>query len=106
MLSHEARELVLWVENTERFWRQMMAIFHLLAKKRDKEIYDPRKAPKAFVGLLEAAAKDYIREFGSPRDQWFKLFTPIDRREAAQELVETFDGWYAVDYQTEKKKKE
>ena len=62
----------------------MMYVFRALAKKRDKGIYDPTKAPKAFVGVLEAAAKDYIREFGSRSDRWHTLFTPIDRHEAAK----------------------
>ena len=102
MISAEARELVLWVENTERLYNQMMYVFRSLARKRDKGTYDPKKAPKAFRALLEAAAKHYMRENGARGEKWFVIFPVIVRREAAQELVETFDGWYGVDYQAEK----
>jgi hypothetical protein len=104
MISSEARELVLWVENTERLYNQMMYVFRLLARKRDKGIYDAKKAPLAFRALLEAAAKHYMRENGARGEKWFVTFPVIVRREAAQELVETYESWYGVDYQAEKNK--
>lgn len=102
-LSYEARELVLYIENVERLHRIVMAIFRGLAKKRDAGVYDASKAPVAFLPLLELGAKAYIRENGFPEDKWFQTFSPIARREAAAEFVETFDGWYGVDYQRERK---
>ncbi len=102
-LSYEARELVLYTENTERLHGILMAIFRGLAKKRDAGVYDERKAPAAFLPLLELCAQAYIRENGSPEDKWFQTFSPIARREAAAEFVETFDGWYGVDYRRERK---
>jgi hypothetical protein len=77
-------------------------VFRSLARKRDKGTYDSKKAPKAFRALLEAAAKHYLRENGARGEKWFVTFPVIVRREAARELVETFDGWYGVDYQAEK----
>ncbi len=73
-LSYEARELVLYTENTERLHRILMAIFRGLAKKRDAGVYDERKAPAAFLPLLELSAQAYIRENGSTEDKWFQTF--------------------------------
>ena len=102
-MSTESTELNLFISNDEPAYRHKMAVFRALAKKKDRGVYDKRLAPKAFVPLTTVAAKRYIREFGSAGDKWNHVFSPIDRRQAAVELTEEFEAWYAVDYQVMKK---
>jgi hypothetical protein len=99
-MSPEASELTLYADNEEPLYRQKMAVFHALAKKKDRGNYDPKLAPKAFASLLSAAAKKYVREFGSPSDNWARMFSPEARGEAAVEYAEEFISWYQLDYQS------
>ena len=98
-MSPEASELCLYADNDEPLYRQKMYIFRALAKKKDRGQYDPKLAPKAFAGLVDLAAKKYVKEFASPRDSWNRIFPPESRREAAVNYAEEFIGWYEVDYQ-------
>ena len=98
-MSPEATELTLYLDNEEPLYRQKLIIFRALAKKKDRGKYNSALAPKAFVQLMIAAAKKYVREFGAPGDRWNVIFSPIDRRQAASHYAEEFVEWYAVDYQ-------
>jgi hypothetical protein len=102
-MSVEATELVLFIDNTESLYRQKEFVFQALARKKDRGNYKRALAPKAFATLTNIAAKKYIREHGSPSDKWNLIFSPIDRRRAALLLVEHFENWYAVDYQSLKR---
>ncbi len=98
MSSAETRELVLYVDNTEAYYKQKLYIFKALAKKKDKDRYIHEKAPKAFSSLLATAAKSYVREHGSMGDKWNSVFSVICRKHAADALAEQFLGWYRQDY--------
>jgi len=104
-MSPEADELTLYLDNEEPLYRQKMYIFRALAKKKDRGKYNPALAPKAFAALMAAAAKKYVREFGSPGDRWNVIFSPIDRRQAASHYAEEFLDWYAIEYEGPKKKR-
>ena len=104
-MSPEADELTLYLDNEEPLYRQKMYIFRALAKKKDRGKYNPALAPKAFAALMTAAAKKYVREFGSPGDRWNIIFSPIDRRQAASHYAEEFLDWYAIEYEGPKKKR-
>jgi len=97
-MSPESSELVLFTDNTEPLYRQKIAIFRALARKKDRGVYESRLAPKAFGALLNAAAKRYVKEFGSPGDRWNALFSPMQRHIAAEHLAEEFLDWYRTDY--------
>ena len=97
-MSTESSELVLFTDNTEPLYRQKIAIFRALAKKRDRGTYDSRLAPQAFAALLNNAAKKYVQEFGSPSDRWNSMFSPMDRRLAAVHFADEFLDWYRTDY--------
>jgi len=96
----EASELILYVDNEEWLYRRKIAIFHALAKKKERGIYSSLLAPKAFAALLDTAAKQYTREFGSITDRWNQLFSTTHRREAAEHFAHEFKDWYEVDYPT------
>jgi hypothetical protein len=103
-MSPEAHELALYLDNDEPLYRQKMYVFRALAKKKDRGVYDPKLAPLAFVALLNAAAKKYIKEFGGPGDRWNLMFSPMARRHAALHFAQEFVGWYDVDYESPKKR--
>ena len=75
-LSIDAKELVLWAENTQSLYAQKMSIVKNLAKKIVKGTYNTEKASKLWRYWTDEAAKDYNREFGF-------IFMPEIRREAA-----------------------
>ena len=102
-MSPETSELLLFVDNDEPLYRQKMLIFHALAKKKDRGVYNPKLAPKAFAALLAAGANKYVREFGSPGDRWNALFSTAHRQHAAEACAAEFAEWYAVDYESLKK---
>jgi len=102
-MSPETSELLLFVDNDEPLYRQKMLIFRALARKKDRGVYNPKLAPKAFTALLSTAAKKYTREFGSPGDRWNALFPTEARRSAAVECAVEFTEWYELDYESLKK---
>lgn len=85
-----ARELVLYATNTGSLWgpgnTQGAAIRKNLELKAKKGTLDPSKAPKLFEYFMESAAKEYVREMGSPGDRWSDIFNKSTRRLAAEEL--------------------
>lgn len=99
-MSHEAHELALYMENDEPLYLQSRRVFLLLAKKRDRGVYDPRRAQAAFRYVIEAAAKKYIHEYADPKvDKWHQTFNAVARREVAEHFVyDIFDPWYKIDY--------
>jgi len=102
-MSPETSELLLFVDNDEPLYRQKMLIFRALAKKKDRGVYNPKLAPKAFAGLLTTAAKKYLHEFGGPGDRWSAMFPTTARQHAAEACAGEFIEWYEVDYESLKK---
>jgi hypothetical protein len=93
-LSTEARELVLWADNTASIYSHKMAIVKNVALKIKKGIYDPTRAPKLWRYWTDAASSDYKREFGF-------AFKPAVRQEAAEyfatvELEAIQNGEYQI----------
>lgn len=98
-MSPETSELLLFVNNDEPLYLQRLVIFRALARKKDRGVYNPKLAPKAFAALLTTAARRYLREFGSPGDRWNVIFPAVARQHAAEACAEEFVDWYEVDYQ-------
>ena len=85
--QHAARELTLWLENTDYLIHsQFMPCIRYLQKKQEKGIYDPEKAVKRWMIALEQAAKDYNRIHGTWGTRWYDLFSVATREHAAREL--------------------
>jgi hypothetical protein len=88
-LSHEARELVLHIENTEPLYRQERYMYEALNKKERKGKFDREKAVKMFEYLATRAAKDYAKDNLSP-GEWNRVFTTASRREAARFMRDAY----------------
>jgi hypothetical protein len=65
MISVEARELMLYVDNVHGLARQRDAVYANLARHVRRGDYSTAKAPAAFMYLMESAAKAYAEEFGT-----------------------------------------
>ncbi len=83
MESHEARELQLYIDNTEAYYKETF-------------IFD--KAAKGFQGLILTAAKSYVREHGSMGDKWSNVFGVIARKHVADQFSKEFLDWYREDW--------
>ena len=85
------RELVLYADNDEQLYSQSTApIQKNLSKKFTKGTYDHELAAKLWKYHADRAAKKYGKEHGN--DDGFAMFSPADRRAAAQEFA---DNWLA-----------
>lgn len=62
---HAADELELWIDNDEPLYRQYQAIEANLLRKMARNIYQPMLARKAWRNLVDAAWRDYRKEFGN-----------------------------------------
>lgn len=82
-------ELDLYINNNEDLYRrQFMPIIHNLQKKMNKNIYDHEKAKKLWQYLVDAAAKEYTKEFGQPGEDVKTFFPKPTREKVAQVLAD------------------
>lgn len=91
-MSAGARELALFIKNDGPLYRQQwQPIIKNLATKKAKGAYDHANAVKTFMYLMESGAKKYVKEHGG---EWFKVFPPRDREQAARYFVDAFEAEY------------
>ena len=83
-LSHESRELELYIENTEAFYATLE---RLTAGHWNKGSFDIEKGIKGAMHTVNRAAKQYKIEFGSITDSWSTMFSASDRKATAESLV-------------------
>lgn len=82
-----SRELLLYANNDgELYDRLKLPIIRNLLKKMKKGTYNPSLAPKAWLPLLEQAAKRYSKDYSDGSD-WSRIFSAATRRHAAQEMA-------------------
>lgn len=90
--THAAKELELFVENDADLYRQQYTpINKNLITKMARGVYKHDLAVKLFGYLMESGAKKYVREFGSPGDKWFEMFSPATRKAAAEVFAKHFE---------------
>lgn len=91
--EYEADELQLHIDNTRRLYDQKRAIEMLLLRKVKAGKYSHTLAPKAFLYVAEAGAKDYRREYGAddPRS-----FNPATRLMVAKAFVREFEAEHDI----------
>lgn len=91
-MSDEARELKLYIDNDGQLYRSQTTSIHKnLMTKRARGQYDKTKAVKLWMYLVDAGAKKYAKEHGSPGTPWNKMFSKADRLQTAQELASDFE---------------
>lgn len=78
-MSHEARELALWIENTAEFYHGMVEpTIRSLARHRRRGGYESAKAVKQWRRVADRAAHDYAKAYDRERN-WNRMFSVADR---------------------------
>jgi hypothetical protein len=89
---HAVIELELYINNDGNLYRQQTtSLLKNLIAKRARGEYKHDLAVKAFGYLVEAGAKKYAQESGSPSQPWYKMFDVETRKEVAEELTKAFE---------------
>jgi len=95
--SHAATELELYIDNDADLYRQQTTpILKNLATKKARGEYKHDLAVKAFGYLVEAGAKKYVKEFGTPDFPWHKMFDVPTRRAVAESFAKSFETEFAL----------
>lgn len=99
--SDEARELYLYITNDYTTWQSVEAYYRLLERKRDKGVYNTKRAVDGMSYAVETGAKRYAKEFGTKGQPWHKLFVPAVRNEVCEILVGDAESeWEAGNFWT------
>jgi len=100
--SDAVNELDTYIMNNEDLYRRrFMPIISNIKRKLKKNEYDHEKAQKLWMYLVDDAAKEYVKEFGSTQDDVATMFPKETRQQVAQvisdrELENIKQGEYDV----------
>ena len=100
--SDATNELDTFIMNNEELYRQrFMPIISNIKRKLKKNVYDHEKAQKLWMYLIDDAAKEYVKEFGSTQDDVATMFPKETRQQVAKiisdrELENIKQGEYDV----------
>ena len=84
---HAVNELRLFIENDRDLYKQQfMPIIENIKRKLSRGIYDPGKAPKLWLYLVDNGAKKYHKLFNSG-GKWHHVFPIEVRRKIADEMA-------------------
>jgi hypothetical protein len=87
-----ARELDNYISSDGQLYRQQYKPIQTnLITKMARGVYNHAGAVKLFGHLMETGAKKYIREHGSPGDQWHVMFSPATRKSVAESFAKHFE---------------
>jgi len=87
--SDAVNELDSYIMNTEDLYRRrFMPIIENLKRKMKRGIYDDQKAIKLWMYLIDDAAREYIKEYGTPDQDVKDLFPKETRLKVAQVIAE------------------
>ena len=89
--TEEARELTLFITNTEELYPQICATVRNLAKKFDKGVYDAEKAIDAFYYIACAASDLYKKWYGYGFSVADRFSAAVDLRDYFSENIEDND---------------
>lgn len=85
-------DLVLYIDNDGDLYRTVtVPLRRSLMQRRAQGNYDPDRAVDAYMSLVEAGARKYVREF-DVRTPWGKAFPLSVREEAARDLARRFEN--------------
>jgi len=83
--SNAVNELDSYIMNNEDLYRRrFMPIISNIRRKLKKNVYDHDKAQKLWMYLVDDAAKEYVKEFGSTQDDVSTMFPKETRQEVAK----------------------
>ena len=100
--SDAVNELDTYIMNNEDLYRRrFMPIISNIKRKMKKNVYDHEKAQKLWMYLVDDAAKQYVKEFGSTQDDVATMFPKETRQQVARiisdrELENIKQGEYDV----------
>jgi hypothetical protein len=83
--SDAVNELDTYIMNNEELYRRrFMPIISNIKRKLAKNLYDHEKAQKLWMYLVDDAAKEYVKEFGSTQDDVATMFPKETRQQVAR----------------------
>ena len=83
--SDAVNELDTYIMNNEELYRRrFMPIISNIRRKLKKNVYDHDKAQKLWMSLVDDAAKEYVKEFGSTQDDVASMFPKETRQQVAR----------------------
>jgi len=83
--SDAVNELDSFIMNNEDLYRRrFMPIISNIKRKLKKNVYDHEKAQKLWMYLVDDAAKEYVKEFGSTQDDVATMFPKETRQQVAR----------------------
>ena len=83
--SDAVNELDTYIMNNEDLYRRrFMPIISNIKRKLAKNVYDHEKAQKLWMYLVDDAAKQYVKEFGSTQDDVGNMFPKETRMQVAR----------------------
>ena len=100
--SSAVNELDSYIMNNEDLYRRrFMPIISNIKRKLKRNVYDHEKAQKLWMYLIDDAAKEYVKEFGSQQDDVKDMFPKEVRQQVARiisdrELENIKQGEYDV----------
>ena len=100
--SDAVNELDTYIMNSEELYRRrFMPIISNIKRKIKNNVYDHEKAQKLWMYLVDDAAKEYVKEFGSTQDDVATMFPKETRQQVARiisdrELENIKQGEYDV----------
>ena len=87
--TQAANELDLYAENTSELYNQKKSILANIQRRLKKGTYDHSLAPKLWMYWVDAAAKRYVKEFGSGGNI-STIFNKATREHLARELANRY----------------
>ena len=100
--SDATNELDTFIMNNEDLYRRrFMPIISNIKRKIKRNVYDHEKAQKLWMYLVDDAAKEYVKEYGSTQDDVANMFPKETRQQVARvisdrELENIKQGEYDV----------
>ena len=83
--SNAVNELDSYIMNNEDLYRRrFMPIISNIRRKLKKNVYDHDKAQKLWMYLVDDAAKEYVKEFGTTQDDVASMFPKETREQVAR----------------------
>jgi hypothetical protein len=91
--THAQRELEMWCKNSSSLHNQFQSIVLNIKRRIKSGTYDPNLAPKLWSYWVDAGAKEYVKQHGSPGARIDTMFQKADRDAVAKKLaVEEFEA--------------